>query len=143
MAQHAIIVYIVTPAFAGVTETMMQGLKMAVLKLTIGSSAEEEASQRFIDAWHRAEKGEVFQERHLAFESWEAFTRTLTGKRLELLRHVHRHPAASMRALAKALGRDYSNVHADVQALSAAGLLDTTGGAVRAEYDAIETKIAI
>jgi predicted transcriptional regulator len=41
------------------------------------------------------------------------------------------------------LGRDYSNVHADVQALIAAGLLDITGGVVRADYDAIETKIAI
>ena len=116
---------------------------MTDLKLTVGGSAEEDATRRFIDAWHRAEKGDTFQERHLAFESWEAFTRTLTGKRLELLRHVHRHPAASMRALAKALGRDYSNVHADVQALSAAGLLDTTDGAVRAEYDSIETRIAI
>ena len=48
-----------------------------------------------------------------------------------------------MRALAKALGRDYSNVHADVQALTAAGLLDAENGALRADYDAIETKIAI
>jgi predicted transcriptional regulator len=46
-------------------------------------------------------------------------------------------------ALAKALGRDDSNVHADVQALAAAGLLDASNGGVRADYDAIETKIAI
>jgi predicted transcriptional regulator len=49
----------------------------------------------------------------------------------------------SVRALAKALGRDYSNVRADVQALTAAGLLDTPAGGVRADYDVIETKIAI
>jgi len=36
-----------------------------------------------------------------------------------------------------------SNVHADVQALTAAGLLDASDGSVRADYDAIETKIAI
>jgi hypothetical protein len=54
-----------------------------------------------------------------------------------------RHKVTSVRALAKALGRDYSNVHADVQALTAAGLLDATDGGVRADYDAIETKIAI
>jgi len=48
-----------------------------------------------------------------------------------------------VRALAKALGRDYRNVHADVQALMAAGLLDTADGGVRADYDAIETRIAI
>jgi hypothetical protein len=34
-------------------------------------------------------------------------------------------------------------VHADVQALAAAGLLDATGSGVHADYDAIETKIAI
>ena len=116
---------------------------MTDLKLTIGDSAEEDAAKRFIDAWHRAEAGETFQERHLAFESWEGFTRTLTSKRLELLRHVHQHPAVSMRALAKALARDYSNVHADVQALAAAGLLDMTGDGIRADYETIETKIAI
>jgi predicted transcriptional regulator len=45
--------------------------------------------------------------------------------------------------LAKALGRDYSNVHADVQALTAAGLLDASEDGLQADYDAIETKIAI
>ena len=103
----------------------------------------EDAARRFTDAWHRAERGESFQERHLAYESWDALARVLTGKRLELLRYVHRHRVASVRALAKALGRDYSNVHADVQALADAGLLDTSDGGVRADYDAIETKIAI
>jgi predicted transcriptional regulator len=43
----------------------------------------------------------------------------------------------------KALRRDYSNVHPDVQALTAAGLLDATERGVRADYDAIETRIAI
>ena len=62
---------------------------------------------------------------------------------MELLRYVRRHKVPSVRALAKALGRDYSNVHADVQALASAGLLDAKKGSVRADYDAIETKIAI
>jgi predicted transcriptional regulator len=113
------------------------------LKITAGGAIEDEASHRFMGAWHRAESGEVFHERHLAFESWDALARVLTGKRMELLGYVRRHEVASIRALAKALGRDYSNVHADVQALMAAGLLDATAGGVRADYDAIETKIAI
>jgi predicted transcriptional regulator len=78
-----------------------------------------------------------------AFESWDALARVMTGKRTELLHYVRRHKVASVRALAKDLGRDYSNVHADVQALTAAGLLDTTDGGVQADYDVIETKIAI
>ena len=116
---------------------------MSDLKFTVGGAMEDEASRRFVEAWHRAERGETFHERHLAFESWEALSRVLTGKRLEVLRYVRRHNVTSIRALAKGLGRDYSNVHADVQALTAAGLLDATDGGVSADYDAIETKIAI
>ncbi|HEX4183110.1 MAG TPA: hypothetical protein VHY34_07620 [Caulobacteraceae bacterium] len=116
---------------------------MSEVKITVGGTMEDEASRRFVDAWRRAEAGETFDERHLAFESWDTLARVLTGKRMELLRHVHRHKVASVRALAKALGRDYSNVHADVQALTTAGLLDVGKEGVRADYDAIETKIAI
>ncbi len=113
------------------------------VKITVGGEMEADASRRFIDAWHRAEQGDTFHERHLAFESWDALVRVLTTKRMELLRHVRGHEVASVRALAKALGRDYSNVHADVQALAAAGLLDTSGRGLRADYDVIETRIAI
>lgn len=90
------------------------------LKITVGGDVEQAATQRFVDSWHRAERSETFHERYLAFESWEALVRVLTGKRVELLRHVHRHKVSSVLSLAKALGRDYSNVHADVQALTAA-----------------------
>lgn len=116
---------------------------MSEVKVSVGGAMEEEASRRFIDAWHRGERDETFHERHLAFESWDALARVLTGKRMELLRYVHRHEVASVRALAKALGRDYRNVHADVQALIAAGLLESADDRLRADYDAIETKIAI
>jgi predicted transcriptional regulator len=113
------------------------------VKITVGGAMEKEASRRFVTAWHRAERGETFHERHLAFESWDALARVMTGKRMELLHYVRRHKVTSVRALAKALKRDYSNVHADVQALSGAGLLDTADGGVQADYDVIETKIAI
>jgi predicted transcriptional regulator len=116
---------------------------MTDVKITVGGAMEEDASRRFVDAWHRAERGETFQERHLAFESWDALARVLTGKRMELLHYVHRNKVRSVRALAKALGRDYSNVHADVQMLASAGLLDTADGGMRADYDVIKTKIAI
>ena len=97
---------------------------MSDVKITVGGAMEEEASQRFVNAWHRAERGETFHERHLAFESWDALARVMTGKRMELLHYVRRHKVTSVRALAKALGRDHGNVHADVEALSAAGLLE-------------------
>src|SRR5215471_3808135 len=116
---------------------------MSDVKITVGGPIDVDSARRFVDAWHRAERGEIFHERHLAFESWDALARVLTGKRMELLHYVRRHQVNSVRALAKALGRDYSNVHADVQALTAAGLLDTADGRLQADYDVIETRIVI
>jgi predicted transcriptional regulator len=116
---------------------------MKSVKITVGGAMEDEASRQFIDAWHRAERGETFHERHQAFESWDTLARVLTGKRMELLRYVRRHNVTSVRSLAKELKRDYSNVHADVKALAGVGLLDTTAKGISADYDAIETKIAI
>jgi len=116
---------------------------MSGVKITVGGAIEKEATQRFVDAWHRAEGGKRFRARHLAFESWDGLARVLTVKRMELLRYVRRHEVPSVRALAKVLRRDYSNVHADVRALTSAGLLDAKDGSIRANYDAIEAKIAI
>jgi predicted transcriptional regulator len=66
----------------------------------------EAMARRFIDAWHRAERGEAVEEHHLSFESWAGLTSVLTPKRLELLRHLRRHPAVSIAELARTLGRD-------------------------------------
>ena len=116
---------------------------MSNLKISVGGDMLAEAGRRFIDAWHRAERGEDFCERHRAFETWDTLARMLTGKRLELLGYVRRHEVASIRQLAAALGRDYSNVHADVRALAAEGLLEVSDGRIRADYDAIEATISI
>lgn len=116
---------------------------MSDLKITVGGAVEEDAARRFIDAWHRAEQGEAFCERHIAFESWDALVRVLTRKRMALLHYVRRHRVASVRALALALGRDDAEVDKDVRALAAAGLLNQTDAGLRADYDTIETRIAI
>ena len=108
----------------------------------------EEFGDRFVDAWHRAERGELTPETaecHLTFENYATFASIMTPKRLDLLRHVHREPPRSIRALAMALGRDYRRVHDDVEALTAAGLLERGPDGLRAEYDTlrIETTIAL
>jgi len=103
----------------------------------------EQVGARFVDAWHRMERGEPVNEKHVGFADWETMVRILTPKRLELLRHVHRHPARNIRALAQALGRDYRRVHDDVAALSAAGLLDRDDDGVRAEYDVFDVRMRV
>jgi predicted transcriptional regulator len=116
---------------------------MKGIKIKVGGAIETDAARRFIGAWRRASRGETFQERVLTFESWDFLSRVLTGKRMELLRYVHRHRVRSIRALARALGRDYSSIRADVQVLMIARLLDRENGGVHTSYDAIETRISI
>jgi hypothetical protein len=36
---------------------------MSDVKITVGGAIEDDAARRFVDAWHRAERGESFRER--------------------------------------------------------------------------------
>ena len=112
------------------------------IKLIVGGSLEDDAGA-FVDAWRRTERGEAVRERALAFESWEALAKVLTGERYRLLRHVHAHPEPSISALARSLGRQYRRVHADVIALEAAGLLARPEGAVHATADTLKADIRL
>ena len=102
----------------------------------------EQSGRRFIDAWKGAEAGDFTPQRHLSFDSLETLMKVLTPKRFALLRRLHAHPAASVAALARDLGRDYKRVHEDVEALTAAGLIERDGG-LTAPYDAIEARMAM
>ena len=89
------------------------------------------------------ERGDQVDEKHISFENWETMVRVLSPKRLELLRHIHRHPAKNIRALSITLGRNYRRVHEDVAALEAAGLLDRDKDGLRAEYDALDVSMKV
>jgi predicted transcriptional regulator len=126
---------------------MSEENKRQELQVHIGETLDD-MGRRFVDAWHGAERGELTEkntERHVGFETFETFTRIMTPRRLELLRHVHRHPARSIRALAIALGRDYRRVHQDVEALVEARLLDRDESGLRADYEMVkmETRITL
>jgi predicted transcriptional regulator len=115
---------------------------MTGVKLIVGGSLNEDAVA-FLDAWKRARRGKKQRERVLAFESWEALATVLTGARYRMLRHLHAHPEPSVSALARALGRQYRRVHADVTALEQAGLLARSEGAVRTTTDSITADIRL
>lgn len=77
------------------------------VQIHVGDSLEA-IGKRVVGAWRRAERGDLTGESaevNIGFESWETMAPTLSPRRLELLRHVHRSPAKSIRALALALGR--------------------------------------
>jgi predicted transcriptional regulator len=101
------------------------------------------SKRRVLDAVTRSLNGETVGEDHVTFETWEALAAVMTTKRFELVRHLHRHPEASIAALARSLKRDYKRVHEDVDVLASAGLIDRSGEGLRAEYNEIHTRIAI
>lgn len=95
--------------------------------IKIGIATEEQVNQEFIDAWHRAEKGEITQvEDNLYFLDPADFFKTLSNRRIELLQELFSHKGDSIRALSKTLGRDYKNVYQDVQLLKEVGLIQLT-----------------
>lgn len=97
--------------------------------------------KRFVDVWHRAQTGEAVDEAHVTFLSFQEMTETLSPRRLELLRFVRQNGAASVRELAASLGRDYKNVHQDVSALEAGGLLVRQGRRLTAPWDEVQASI--
>jgi predicted transcriptional regulator len=110
--------------------------------IRIGGDFKKDMTRRFVAAWRRAEKGDLRAERNISFESLKVMSRVLSTKRLDLLGYVRRNRVTSVRALAEALGRDYSNVHADVKALKEIGLIEVGKGYVRTGCDRIDARIA-
>lgn len=111
------------------------------VRLHVGSI--DEMGKRFVGAWHRLERGKVVKETHLTFFSFEAMMSTLSPKRLELLKQVHRYPANTVSELAKTLGRDYKRVHDDVSALTHAGLIMRDENGIRAPYDSVQAIVSL
>ncbi len=120
---------------------------MSDLKVIVGGSLAEDAAA-FVDAWRKAEHGAAVGEgavadHVLAFESREALSSIMTGERLRLLRHLHAHPEPSVSALARALGRQYRRVHADVAALEGVGLVARADGVVRVTADTVTAEVQL
>lgn len=113
---------------------------MSDVKLHIGTP--EDMAKRFLDAVHRAEQGEDVRENHVTFLDLETMLSCLSGKRLELLRHLHQHPARNVADLARTLGRDYKRVYEDVEALAGIGLVER-GQTVRATVDEIQASVRL
>ncbi len=118
---------------------------MAALKakIEVGTSLRQ-ALAEVGTAWKAAVAGQPVEASDtLCFVDWEALVAVLTPKRFDLIRHLRREPADSIRALARALKRDYKNVHADVMALEALGLIrrDPDSGKITAELDQVASII--
>lgn len=114
---------------------------MSEVKLHVGNA--DDMGKRFIDAWKHLETGGHVEERHLSFFSLDAMMATLSQKRLEILRHLHRHQEKSVATLARALHRDYKRVYTDVEALASAGLVERDAEGIRALYDSVQATVSL
>jgi predicted transcriptional regulator len=111
----------------------------------------EEGIQDFQAAWKAAAAGKsVSPRRGTYFTSLEAARKVLTPKRLELLRTIRKRRPDSVSQLAQLVGRDFKNVHADVQALARYGLISLTATRTgrrttvpRVPFSVLEFRIAV
>jgi predicted transcriptional regulator len=97
-----------------------------------------DALKAAVDTWHKVKAGKSVTPR-LSFGSIKDLFSAITEKRLELLRYVaERQDTLNTRQLARALGRDYKNVHTDVSELEELGLIEKgEKGALTVPYDEI------
>ena len=81
---------------------------------------------------------------YLSFPDAAKLFAELTGERFRLLDELKSSGAQSIYALAKRLGRNYSNVHRDVQALLAYDLISKDADKhIYVPWDAIEVRVTL
>lgn len=90
-----------------------------------------------------AAKGGRAPDFHLSFESARMMFSELTPARLDLLNTLHALGSCSVYALAKAAGRNYSNVHADIARLVELGMAGRhdDGDRVVVPFDTVEIRM--
>jgi predicted transcriptional regulator len=112
----------------------------------------EEGLKEFRATWKAVAAGKkVTPRKGTYFTSLEAARKILTPKRLQLLRVIRQGRPDSVYQLARLVGRDFKNVHADIQALATYGLVSlnkkTQAGrrttVPRVPFSAIEFRIAV
>lgn len=116
---------------------------MAKVEIEVGKDLRSVLSE-VAAAWNAAARGEPVEPTvKLCFVDWNVLCSVLTPKRYELIRHLRKESAPSIRALARALHRDVKRVHEDVCALEELGLIarDAETGAVSTDLDEVSSTI--
>lgn len=81
---------------------------------------------------------------HLSYPSARDLYSDLTPARLDLLHTLSELGTSSVKALAEAAGRNYSNVHTDMARLGFLGLVEQTeAGTWRVPFDGVEIRVAM
>ena len=124
---------------------------MRIKRVKIGIKSLEDVLGNAREVMKRLERGEkVKKESGIYFENLDAFRRTLTEKRLEMLHVIKEKHPSSVYQLAKILNRDIKNVNMDLEYLREVGLVEIKRSKEKRErvipevnYDVIELRVAV
>lgn len=113
--------------------------------LNVAVSTLEEDLAQFSQAWHAAETGKrVKPYAGIGFEAAVQLLAALSPQRCALIHSLKEQGACSIYALAKLLGRNYSNVHSDVTKLLALGIAEKDEtGKVFVPWDEIDVQFPL
>ena len=99
---------------------------------------EIEGLEAGLDAFRRAWKTGQAESARIGFASPELLWKVMTAKRWGLLKALAGQDPMSVRAAARAVGRDVKAVHGDLQALIGAGIVSRTDdGKIIFPFDAV------
>ncbi|MDR2213073.1 MAG: MarR family transcriptional regulator [Pseudomonadales bacterium] len=114
------------------------------MKAILEIANDEKMHQRALEVARNLAAGKAQEaDLHIGFESAAQLLAELTPERLRTLETLRSTGAQSVYALAKALGRNYSNVHGDIARMMALGLVEREGNTVRAPFDELEIHVPL
>lgn len=118
---------------------------MSKKHIHVGAEKANRGLQRFVETWHKAERGEAIQDEvHLNYEDLSMLLAVLSPKRIELLKMLRQKGPMSVRGLSNELERNYKNVHTDVATLEEAGLVERTQeDLLSAPWDVIDAHVEL
>lgn len=115
------------------------------LKIIIKSAAQIRAE---ISSALKGKSKGIQKENEVVFYNVESFVQILTKNRIEILLFLNQNKPGSIYALAKSLGRDFKNVHADVKKLAELSFIDLepagtarNGLVPKAKYSGLELSL--
>ena len=110
-------------------------------RLELRVSGPGDALDRFEAMWNQGRSAMPVEV--LSFADLPLMLRTLTPARWALLEALRQKRATSVYELAKRLGRDYKNVHTDVAALAALGLVAKDADGLKVPWQAIRAEFRL
>jgi len=116
-------------------------MRKAMIRVQAGSLEQSlaDTGAAFKRAWATGE----YQGEEFVFDSTEALFRAITPCRWEMMGMLQRLGPMSLRALARELGRDIKNVHADVAALKEIGLIEDHEQGIWVPFQEIEAHLRL